>query len=184
MQAKHVRGDEFSRLVYQILVTEKRRPVRDVAVAVEMEYASFHARVIGRTHFKAEEISRLIREVPDPRLCDYLLRNTPFVAVPRPMPSVNPNQGVFNAAVQLATESLATIAHIGERLLDGQFEMEGYDHLSNHVREAERAVSNLRASLISLVPRKSLMGEPYAAPVPPKATTQQPGESLAQAVEQ
>ena len=84
MENRPARGDGFSKLVYQILVIEKRRAIRDVAAAVGMEYASFHARVIGRTHFKAEEVSRLIAEVPDPRLCDYLLRNTGFIAVPPP----------------------------------------------------------------------------------------------------
>lgn len=154
METRHTRGDEFSRLVYRILVTEKRRAIRDVAIAIGMEYASFHARVIGRTHFKAEEVSRLIAEVPDPRLCDYLLRNTAFVAVPRPMPTVSPKQSAFQAAVQLANESLATIAHIGDTLLDGQLDAAGYEHISNHVREAERSVSNLRAGLMSMMPRK------------------------------
>jgi hypothetical protein len=151
MLARQGRGDELSRLVYQILVTEKRRPIREIATAVGMEYASFHARVIGRTHFKADEMSRLIREVPDPRLCDYLLRNTQFVAVPRPAPSTNPTLGVFQAAVQLATESLATVGHIGETLAGAEAGPVAFEHLSAHVQEAERAVSNLRASLLSLV---------------------------------
>ena len=159
MEARHARGDEFSRLVYQILVIEKRRAIRDVAAAAGMEYASFHARVIGRTHFKAQEVSRLIAEVPDPRLCDYVLRNTSFVAVPRPMATATPRQSAFQAAVQLASESLATIGHIGSTLLDGQLDQEGYEHLSNHVREAERAVSNLRAGLMALLPRTSRFGE-------------------------
>jgi hypothetical protein len=156
MLARQGRGDELSRLVYQILVTEKRRPIREIAAAVGMEYASFHARVIGRTHFKAEEMSRLIREVPDPRLCDYLLRNTRFVAVPRPEPSTNPTLGVFEAALQLMSESLATVGHIGETLSEGKTNPAAFEHLSAHVREAERAVSNLRASLLSLVPNREI----------------------------
>ena len=72
---------------------------------------------------------------------------------------MNPNQGAFQAAVQLASESLATIGHIGETLLNGELDAAGYEHLSNHVKEAERAVSNLRASLISLAPRKTKLGE-------------------------
>jgi hypothetical protein len=159
MEARHTRGDEFSRLVYQILVVEKRRAIRDVAASVGMEYASFHARVIGRTHFKAEEVSRLIAEVPDPRLCDYLLRNTIFVAVPKPASTVNPKQNAFQAAVQLATEGMATLGHLGETLLNGQFDQAGYEHLSNHIREAERAVGTLRASLIALMPRNPRLSD-------------------------
>src|SRR5689334_4720262 len=132
MELRRGRGDGFSRLVYQILVIEKRRPIREVAAAVGMEYASFHARVIGRTHFKAEEVGRLIAAVPDSRLCDYLLYSTPFTAVPRPQPSADPNRGAFEAAVQLATESLATIAHIGETLRGDHLDIAAYEHLSNH----------------------------------------------------
>ncbi|MBS0644451.1 MAG: phage regulatory CII family protein [Acetobacteraceae bacterium] len=179
MQLRPARGDEFSRLVYRILVTEKRRAIRDVAAAVGMEYASFHARVIGRTHFKAEEVSRLIAEVPDPRLCDYLLSNTAFVAVPRPMPSRTPQQSTFQAAVQLATESLATIAHIGETVLGGQLDTSGYEHLSNHVREAERAVSNLRAGLLSMMPRKSRPEARPDRPDPVPSTVAAPQEPAA-----
>jgi hypothetical protein len=169
MHARQGRGDELSRLVYKILVTEKRRPIREIAAAIGMEYASFHARVIGRTHFKAEEMSRLIREVPDPRLCDYLLRNTQFVAVPRPAPTMNPTLGVFQAAVHLATESLATVEHVGETLAGAEAGPIAFEHLSAHVQEAERAVSNLRASLLSLMPGSSRPADPMPSKLGVKA---------------
>jgi len=172
MSTRQGRGDELSRLVYKILVTEKRRPIREIAAAIGMEYASFHARVIGRTHFKAEEMSRLIREVPDPRLCDYLLRNTAFVAVPRPAATLNPTLGIFQAAVHLANESLATVEHIGETLAGADLGPLAFEHLSTHVAEAERAVSNLRASLLSLVPSNGRPAEPMPSKLGTKAMSE------------
>jgi len=152
-------GDEFATLVRQILVIEKRRSIRDVAASLGMEYANFHARVCGRVSFKAGEINQLIREVPDPRLCDFLLRDTPYLAVPGLRPTEASNEGALRAAIRLAGESLATIEQISDSLVEGQLEPAGYEQLVEHVREAERAVGTLRAALPGLAPRKFRLGE-------------------------
>src|SRR4051794_3710174 len=107
MTTETKQGDGFSRLVRQVLVIEKRRPMRDVAEALGMDYAIFHARVAGRTRFKPEEISRLIREIPDPRLCDFLLRDTAFMAVERHAPAIPTKGCAFQMALRLANESIA-----------------------------------------------------------------------------
>ena len=51
-------GDTFSNLVRHILMVEKQRSIREVALAMRMDYANLHARISGRTRFKPEEISR------------------------------------------------------------------------------------------------------------------------------
>jgi len=161
-------GDGFSSLVRQVLVIEKRRSLRDVAEALGMDYANFHARVIGRTRFKPEEISALIREVPDSRLCDYLLRDTPFMAVQRPAPTTpTPSSGcAFHMALRLATESLAALEQIGDSLAEGHQESGHYDELAMHIQEAERAVCDLRGRMSSLAPRKAASREPRNAGTP------------------
>lgn len=156
-------GDEFAALVRQILVVEKRQSIRDVAAALGMEYANFHARVCGRVCFKAAEISQLIHAVPDLRLCDFLLRNTPYLAVQRPRQAEASNESALHAAIRLASECLATIEQITDSLMEGQLDPVGYDRLLTHVGEAERAVGNLRAALPGLAPRKFRLGKARAA---------------------
>jgi len=149
--------------VRQILIIEKRQPVRDVAVALGMEYANFHARVTGRTRFKASEMSALISEIPDPRLCDVLLRNTPFVAVARPTSRERLNESALHAATRLTTESVAAVEQISSAMVKGQFETCEYEQLVARVAEAERAVCALRLSLFSLAPRRRQDTAPHTA---------------------
>lgn len=163
------RGDGFSSLVRQILILEKRRPMREVADALGMDYVNFHARVIGRTRFKAEEINRLIQELPDPRLCDFLLRNTPFLAVERPA-AKHGNERAFQTALRLASESLALLEQMGEYLAAGKLDAAGYERLHRHTEEAERAVSELRAKLPAFAPRKRHDGEQHEAALPATGT--------------
>lgn len=163
MSNNSTRGDEFSRLVYRILVTEKRRTVRDVAQEVGQDYASFHARVIGRTHFKAEEIAPLLRAVPDPRLCDHLLQGTAFAAVPRPTGGEKSTQNAVDAAMRLAKESLAIIEHMYVPSRPNQHDAATEGELLECVREAERAISSLRASIPSLTARKRWLGQAESA---------------------
>ncbi len=151
-ETKH--GDGFSQLVRQVLVIEKHRPMRDVAVALGMDYALFHARVAGRTRFKPEEISGLVREIPNSRLCDFLLRDTAFMAVERPAPSIPAKGCAFHMALRLATESIAALEQIGKSLADGQLEPTRYDELGRHIQEAERAVCDLRATISMMAPHK------------------------------
>jgi uncharacterized glyoxalase superfamily metalloenzyme YdcJ len=148
-----IHRDPVSALVRQILIIEKRQPIRDVASALGMEYANFHARVTGRTRFKAAEMSSLISEIPDPRLCDVLLRNTPFVAVPRPASQERTNDSALRAATRLVSEGVAAIERIGEAMAHGTLDPPDYDRLAAHVAEAERAVCVLRQGLLALAPR-------------------------------
>ena len=159
----HCSGDEFATLVRQILVVEKRRPICDVAMAMGMEYANFHARVCGRVRFKAEEISQLIGQIPDLRLCDFLLRNTPFVAVERPAATKGSNEGAMRSAVRLSTACLAAIEQISLSLVKGQLDPIEYAQLLTHVTEANRAMSGLQAALPGLAPRRIFLGEARTA---------------------
>jgi hypothetical protein len=151
-------GDEFATLVRQILVIEKRHSLRDVAAALGMEYANFHARVCGRVHFKAEEINRLIREVPDVRLCDFLLRHTRYLPVERPHAGEFSHEGALHAATRVAGECLAVIEQITASVVHGRLEPAAYEVLVTHVHEAERAVATLLAALPGLAPRKFRSG--------------------------
>lgn len=74
----------FARLVYQILVRERRASTRDMAAALGLTYGAFHNRLNGRSQFTPDEISRLLRELPDIRLIECLIGQSGFIAVPLP----------------------------------------------------------------------------------------------------
>jgi len=126
--------------------------MHDVADAVGMEYANFHARVIGRTRFKAAEMSALIREIPDCRLCDLLLRDTPFIAVPRPEGHNGSRTIGLREAARLTAESAAAVQHLSTAAVRGYLEPKEYEQLAAHITEAERAVAAIRFSLFALAP--------------------------------
>ena len=146
----HKPGDTFSTLVRHILMVEKKRSIRDVARGMDMEYVNLHARISGRARFKPEEIGPLIREVPDLRLCDFLLRNTGFIAVERPAGAATGKRDAFHIALRLANETLAALAEIGDAMAEGGMEASHLDLLRQHVNEAERAICGLRAHLPAL----------------------------------
>jgi len=144
--------DPVSELVRKILIIEKRRPMRDVAAALGMEYANLHARLTGRSRFRAAEMSALICEIPDLRLCDLLLNNTPFVAVTRPEPSGDVRESALTRAAQLANESIAIIEQLSTAVVKGSLDPEEHDELVAHLSKAERAVGGLRLSFFALAP--------------------------------
>jgi hypothetical protein len=77
------RGEEFADLVHRILVNDNRYSLATAASGMGLLYETLYARVRNRTCFSAEEIRRLIRAVPDPRIVSYFFEGTAFVPVER-----------------------------------------------------------------------------------------------------
>ena len=71
----------FADLVYTVLVAEKKWPLKKVAEAMGMLYATLHARLHQRVAFNPEEIRALIVAAPDIRFAAYFLEGTPFIAI-------------------------------------------------------------------------------------------------------
>ncbi|MBM3479932.1 MAG: hypothetical protein FJX69_12060 [Alphaproteobacteria bacterium] len=131
-------GVAFAALVHRALVRERRRPMRDVAAALGLSYAAFHARVSGRVPFSPAEVSRLLHELPDMRLADCLLRHTRFVAFERPSPSCAAEAGGALAVAAMAMEALAGLV-AGLALAA---EADGVDPMAR-LEEVQRAVAAL-----------------------------------------
>jgi hypothetical protein len=141
--------DGFARAAYRVLVEEKRYSAKEVARALGMKYATFHARLIGRVPFRPEEIAALLREAPDIRLVDALLSSSPFVAIPKlESPTETPADGVMRIAIEAISEATTALAEIeraqeGARLGDAQRKAE----IDSHIRAAERALALVRLRL-------------------------------------
>ncbi len=84
LPASHAAHDGFAALVNRLLLTDDRIRPRDLADALGLSYHTLHARLSGRSSFTAVELKRLFQYYPDPRIADYLLAGTPYIAIPRP----------------------------------------------------------------------------------------------------
>lgn len=141
--------DGFARAAYRVLVEEKRYSAKDVARALGMKYATFHARLIGRVPFRPDEIVALLREAPDIRLVDALLSSSPFVAIPKvDSPSDAPADGVMRIAIEAIAEATTALAEI-ERAQEDARSPEGPRKaaIDGHIRAAERALAQVRVRL-------------------------------------
>ncbi len=141
-------GGGFAAIVHQILIRERRRPMRDVAAALGLSYAALHARVSGRVPFSPMDINLLLHEVPDVRLVDALLRHTRFVAFEKPHPA---RSGGGATAIEAATAALRNIAALVEDLAglaEGRRPpRDGAAAPEARLEEAQRAIAALAFAL-------------------------------------
>lgn len=168
-RAAAAEADGFSRLAHRILVQEKVARLHDVATALEMSYANLYARVTGRVTFKPAEISRLIRAVPDQRLCEFLLHDSDFVAVRRPAAGMVGRTDVLHAATTLAEQALAIIAQAGDALAGGTARPLAQEQIQRHVTAAENALCALRIGLPLLMSAVLLGAKPHRQGMPAAA---------------
>lgn len=145
------RSATFAALVHRILVVERRRPVREVAEALGMKYATFYARMIGRVPFDADEINAVLREVRDERLVDCLLAETGFIGVrrgddPGP-PSRGHNVGPVENALHALEQSVGIVREVSCACADGGLKADVCERIEDHLVEAERGLAGLRVNL-------------------------------------
>lgn len=137
--------DTFARTAHRILVTEKRRPVQEVAQALGMKYATFYSRIKGRVPFAPEEIRALLREVPDVRLVDALLSGTGFRAVSRLVADGGIN--VLQEAARAIKEAANALWEIQSAFSADDLTPDGRQRAIEHVAAAERALASVREHL-------------------------------------
>ena len=132
----------FARIAYRLLVEERQAGVREVAEALGLSYSAFYARLRGRVPFRPEEARALIALLPDPRLVDYLLVGTPFVAAPRARVSAVPaRDGLRDELVGALRRTAGLLEELGERR-EGQG-----PEVGRRLLEAERTLASLRRRL-------------------------------------
>jgi hypothetical protein len=141
-------GDAFAKVARQILVVEKQRSVRDVAAALGMQYATFYARLNGRVPFRPEEITQLLREIPDPRLADCLFADTDFLAVRRPqIRGFEDARNAVDMAMRSVVETMEALRTINEAMADSQLDLGVRSRVEQHVVEAQRGLAALQMAL-------------------------------------
>lgn len=150
------RGKDFADLVYTVIVTERRYAAKRVAADMGIGYDALHARIVNRTAFSADEIRRLIRAAPDPRLVAWLLRGTPFVAAERIcVQGVDEDadvRAIQDAAMRIAIEVADVLEAVQDGLRDSRIDHRDALEIRDEIEIAERALATLAEHLRRVAP--------------------------------
>jgi hypothetical protein len=139
---------EFAMLAYQLLVVEKLVSLEDAADKLGLTYATLHGRLTGRTRFRAEEIRKLIRIIPDQRLLQFFADDSNFVLARKPDGMLDEVSSIRQAVAQSVREAIDVMQVVVASLEAGTF----LDHrdraaILKEVREAEGAIATVRIAV-------------------------------------
>jgi len=147
----------FAILLRQILVQERNLKLKEVAAAVGLSARNFYGRVTGRVQFTPDEINRLLRVVPDPRLGEWLLqgsglacaRQSPHArfAPPREPHLWAPHQSALDAAMHGVEEAMAALRAVMHMRTHPDLTGEAAAEARAHVRDAQRQFAALEQAL-------------------------------------
>ncbi len=138
----------FSDLLRQILVAEQSRKLKDVAEQVGLSSRNFYGRVTGRIQFTPEEINRVLRAVPDPRLGDWLLAGTDLACTYRAAPAGrDASASIVDLAMQGVEESTAALRCVIQMRAPDGFKRSAMAEAEAHIEEAQRQLAALQLSL-------------------------------------
>ncbi|HUB15146.1 MAG TPA: hypothetical protein VMB34_24570 [Acetobacteraceae bacterium] len=83
----------FAPLAAQVLWREHGVRLHDLALSLGISYGAARARMEDITPFHPAELRHLLRLYPEPRLADFFLAETPFIAMP--LPGVSESRGNY-----------------------------------------------------------------------------------------
>lgn len=138
----------FPALLRQILVTEQNRKLKDVAEQVGVSSRNFYGRVTGRIQFTPEDINRVLRAVPDPRLGDWLLAGTDLACTRRVAPAPrDPTASAIDLAMHGVEESMGALRCVVQMRSSDAITHGALAKAQAHIEEAQRQLAALQMSL-------------------------------------
>jgi len=144
----------FAALLRHILVTEQNRKLKDVAEEVGLSTRNFYGRVTGRIQFTPDEINRVLRAVPDPRLGEWLLANTDLTCTRRVAPAPrDPTASALDLALSSVEESMAALRSVLRLRPAETVNEEAVAGAQAHIDEAQRQLAALQMTLQASMPR-------------------------------
>jgi hypothetical protein len=139
------RGKDFADLVHRILVNDRQFNLAITASGMGMAYDTLYSRLNSRTCFSAEEIRKLIKTVPDPRIISYFLDETTFVAVERPiLPENAQMESLLPTAYRLVHGASDILELIAGALRDGRVDHRETAKIEKELDAVERVILALR----------------------------------------
>ena len=135
---------DFAQLVYQLLVVEKVRDLDEVARDMGLKYATLHARLNRRVHFRPAEIRALLGAAPDARLALYFLENTCFVPAQRAPPDADAQDALAHTHRSLF-RIVDVLRMLRDSLADGRLDHREKLALIDEIERAEVELASLKA---------------------------------------
>lgn len=144
----HAVQQTFASVLREILLNEQRRTLKDVAEEVGLSARNFYGRVTGRIQFTPDEINRVLRAVPEPRLADWLLDGTGLTCTRRISPSPHdPSVSAVDLALHSVEESMAALRSILQMRAPGTITPGALATAQAHVEQAQRQLAALQVNL-------------------------------------
>jgi hypothetical protein len=138
----------FAALLRHILVTEQNRKLKDVAEEVGLSSRNFYGRVTGRIQFTPDEINRVLRAVPDPRLGEWLLAHTDLTCTRRIAPAPrDPTASAVDLAMSSVEESMAALRSVLRMRPTDTMADDAMAGAEGHIDEAQRQLTALQMTL-------------------------------------
>jgi len=140
---------EFAALLYQLLIVEEVKAVKEVAAELGLKEQALYARLYGRVRFSVEEARHILIYLGDVRIADHLVAGTKYVAIERK--EQNDDSG-SEGVRQGATTTLFDVTDL-MREVEGALSDDGrIDHrekidIEKRLHEAERSLTALRNAL-------------------------------------
>ena len=138
----------FASLLRHILVVEQNRKLKDVADEVGLSARNFYGRVTGRIQFTPEEINRVLRATPDPRLADWLLAGTELACTHRVPPAPrDPAASAADLAALSVEECLGALRSVLKLRQQAGTGRDALTEAETHIQEAQRQLAALQMTL-------------------------------------
>lgn len=142
--------DEFAALLYQLLIVEEVKTVKEAAAELGLKEQALYARLYGRVRLSVAEARKLLIYLCDVRIADHLLAGSGFVAVKRSDLSVEEQQaaGVREGATTTLFDVTDLMREVEVALSDdGRIDHREKIDIEKRLHEAERSLTALRNSI-------------------------------------
>ncbi len=140
-------GLEFSKLVQNIITGTKSWSVKVTADLMSMTVDKLRSRIRlddNRVPFSPEEIRSLIAAMPDVRIVDYFLEDSPFIAAKRYDPNVELEENIHQFTAKFSIEAAEVYKVVQESLLDRKIDHQEKILILKEIQDAERELASLK----------------------------------------
>ncbi|MBN4046394.1 hypothetical protein JYU02_00160 [bacterium AH-315-P15] len=143
---------EFASLLYQLLIAEEVKAVKEVAAELGLKEQALYARLYGRVRFSVEEARRILAYLGDVRIADHLLGGTEYVAIKRQtLNEEDKSEGVREGATSTLFDVTDLMREVEGALSDdGRIDHREKIDIEKRLHEAERSLTALRNALKGL----------------------------------
>jgi len=140
---------EFASLLYQLLIVEEVKAVKEVAAELGLKEQALYARLYGRVRFSVEEARAILAYLGDTRVADHLLEGSAFVAIHRTeLDDEKTSEGVREGATTTLFDVTDLMREVETALSDdGRIDHREKIDIEKRLHEAERSLTALRNAL-------------------------------------